>query len=200
MREHFLTVLKFILAILLIPITIFITIHFSKSLSALPLEARQAFVLGILIYTIIHLFIHEPLGIFQFGQKIVSGIFGFSAPLAAFSSVNLPFFSLFILMVFYVLTLLKKIGPYGSYLMFFAGCAWAFHIIFMAKQLREQTEGVARATYILSAQLIFIFNCSLMAAIFVLLFHKFPFVLFFQDTFYSARDFYVSVFRQLFVP
>ena len=112
MRGHFFNILKLILAIIIIPITIFITINFSKSLSALPLAARQAFVLGILTYAIVHLFIHELQGIFQFEQRLVSGIFGFSEPLAAFSSISLPFFSILILIVFYVLNVLGKGGSY----------------------------------------------------------------------------------------
>ena len=201
MRDHFLNILKLILAVIIIPITIFVTINFSKSLSALPLPARQAFILGILMYAIVHLFIHEPQGIFQFQQRLVSGLFGFCEPLAAFSSISLPFISILILIVFYILNVLGKGGACGSYLMFFAGWTWGLHIVFMVKQLREQEQGgMAKAGYVLFSQLIFVFNCLLMAAIFVLLFNKFPFYLFLQETFHSSRDFYAAVFRQLFVP
>ncbi len=201
MRDHFLNILKLILAIAVIPITIFVTMSFVKSSNALPLEVRHAFGLGILIYTMAHLFIYELPGIFQLEQRLVSGIFSFSSPLAAVLSISFPFFSVLILIVFYVLDLLGKIGQYGNYFMFFAGWMWALHILFMAKQLREQEKGgMAKASYVLFAQLIFIFNCLLMAVIFVVIFHQFSFSLFFQEAFHSSKHFYRTIFHQLFIP
>ena len=200
MREHFFNFLKLILALLLIPLTAIVTISFIKSLTGLTHAEEHFFRMGILIYVIVHTFIFEPQGIYQFGQKLTSSLFGFYPPLANVGPRILPIYTLLSLIFFYFIYFFYNKSEYGIYFMFLAGFTLALHIVLTAKELREEGKSAFSPNYLLFIQLIYLFIIFLILGIFTLIIPKFSFSYFFYSTVASIKNYYAAIFHQLFVP
>lgn len=200
MREHFLNILKLIFAFLLIPLTAVITISFSKSLNGLAHVNTHSFWLGVLIYVVVHAFIFEPQGIYEFGQKIGNSLFKFYPPLANVGTRILPVYTLLSLILFCFVQLFYKKTGYETSFMFLAGFTLALHIILTAKELREENKSAVSPNYLLFIQLIYIFIILLTAVIFTFVVPKFSFASFFYSAAGLTKETYLMIFRQLFVP
>ncbi len=200
MRDHFLNLFKLVFALLLLPFTAIVTISFIKSLSGLTHTEGHLFWLGVLIYTIVHIFIYEPQGIYRFGQKLTASLLGFYPPLASVGSRILPIYTLLGLIIFYFLYLFhKKIG-YEIYFMFLTGFTLTLHIVLTAKELRQEGKRPFSPNYIFCIQLIYIFIIFLISMMFSFIVPKFYFSSFFYSVIESIKDFYTAIFHQLFIP
>lgn len=200
MREHFFNFLKLILAFVLIPLTVIVTMSFIKSLSGLTPAHEHSFWLGVLIYIIVHAFVFEPQRIYHFGQKLGSSIFKFYPPLADMGSRIFPIYPLLSLIVFCFVHVFYKKNGYELYFMFLTGFTLTLHIALTAKELREENRNALNPNYLLFIQLIYIFILLLMSMLFTFIVPKFSFASFFYSAVELIKDAYTTIFRQLFVP
>ena len=200
MRDHILNLLKFLFAILLVPVTVILTGSFIQSLDGLSPGGERFFLMGVFLCTALHIFVCEPQGIYQFGQRLTGSIFGFYPPLAAIASRVLPIYTIFSFTIFYLLNLFHKKNEYENYFMFLAGFTLVWHLISTARQLREEDQGTIKPNYFLFIQSIYIFIIFLTVTIFLAVVPKFSFSSFFNSATQSGKNFYATVFHQLFVP
>ncbi len=200
MLDHFLNLLKLIFAFVLIPLTAVLTIGFTKSLSELTHAHGHFFWLGVLIYVIVHIFVYEPRGIYQFGQKLSSLILGFYPPLVDIGARILPIYTLLSLMAFCFIHLFYKKSGYEIYFMFLTGFTLTLHIVLTTQELREENKSAASPNYFLFIQLIYIFLVLLTAILFTFIVPKYSFATFFYSVLESIKDIYAAIFHQLFIP
>ena len=199
-QNKIMIVLKFIFFILLLPLVITSTIGFVKELNALPLDLTEAFVRGIFIFLIIHLFIYELQIIYQYGQNLVSIIFGFFSPLVKVAPFFLPIYSIIFLIAFYFVNLIFKSPSLGNYFMLFVGFTLAMHLVFTAKVLRGKDPNAIKPNYFFAISLIYVINIFIVAVLFNLILSDFSFANFFRASTSEAADIFKAIFKQLFVP
>ncbi|HOW36566.1 MAG TPA: hypothetical protein PL155_09185 [Candidatus Omnitrophota bacterium] len=200
MKDKIINILKFVCFILLLPVVVTGTMAFIKGLEGLPYELTAFFVQGILIYLIIHVFLYEPKPVYQYGQNIMSAIFGFFAPLVKVAPFVLPIYSMIFLILFYLASLIFKSADIGHYFMFLVSFTLTMHMVFTAKALRDKDTNVIKPNYLFAMSLIYVVDISIMALMLGLILADFSFPQFFSETTRMTGSVYHAVFFQLFVP
>ena len=200
MRDHIVNILKFLFAILLVPVTVIATYQFNLALCSLPKDLQHWFWIGLSAYLIIHLFIFEPQGVYQFGQKLMEDFFHFSEGAAIVLSRVVPIYTMLSLAFLFSTRFFPSLERYVIYGMFFCSFTLSLHLIFTAKHLGENEESFVRPQYFLSSQLIYLLNLGLIVLVFSLVFDKFSGLDFFHAFTKQTKEFYVAVYRQLFIP
>lgn len=200
MKDKIINILKFVCFILLLPVVITGTMAFIKGLDGLLYELTSFFVRGILIYLIIHVFLYEPKPVYQYGQNIMSAIFGFFAPLVKVAPFVLPIYSMIFLILFYLASLIFKSADIGHYFMFLVSFTLTMHMVFTAGALREKDKNVVKPDYLFAMSLIYVIDMSIMALMLGLILTDFSFPQFFSETTRMTGNVYHAVFFQLFVP
>ncbi len=200
MKDRILNILKFILALLLVPVTIIATIQFTKWLHLIPSEYSHWFWVGLATYLIIHLFIFEPQIVYQHGQKLISGLFGFSAVLSEGAGRGISFYTLLSLIFLGLTHFIHRLAPFKIYAFFAVSFFLCMHMVFTARHLTEEDQSAVKPQYFLATELIYLINLVLLAGVFNLVFDKFSFVGLVQEFAKSTSHFYISLYRQLFIP
>ncbi len=164
----------------------------------LPSDLRQCFILGILVYLLVHVFIYEPQPIYQYGQNMVTAIFQFFSPLVKVAPLVLPIFSIFFIIALYVGTLVFKSAQLGQGLIFLVGFTLTMHMVMTAKILRNKDSNTIKPNYFFSMSLIYSFNIFILALLFDLALKDFSFYHFFTSATQATGAIYGAVFHQLF--
>ncbi|MFH1359569.1 MAG: hypothetical protein ABIJ41_00835 [Candidatus Omnitrophota bacterium] len=199
MKEKFLIVLKFIIFVCLIPVVIAATRGFVEQMSSIPDVLRAFFLWGIFVYIFVHVFICEPKELYAYGQKIVSQIFRFFAPLVEVAPYFLPIYAILLLIIFYFVVLIFKAGEYGRYFMFMLSFFLTMHFTFTAKQLRAKEENALKPNYFFSISIIYIANIVLLSLFLDLIIDSFSFVELFTAITRQTEGIYSTIFHQLFL-
>ena len=199
-RGKIASILKFVFFLLILPLVVGSTIGFIKELRALPADLMDYFVNGVLVYLIIHVFIYEPQPIYQYGQRIVSAIFGFVSPLVKIAPFVLPIYSIIFLILFYFATLIFKSAQWGGYFMFLVSFTLTMHMVFTAKSLREKDSNVVKPNYFFLMSVVYLIDIFILALLLDLILVDFSFSNFFRTATGVTGSVYLAVFKQLFVP
>ena len=191
-------ILKFIIGILLLPVLVATSFSFYQQLVLLEKEILIYFIWGVVSYLILHLFIWEPAVIYRKGQRILGIIFRFFAPLVKFASYLFPIYTILIFILYSIISLFFKSKELLNYFMFLFGFSLTLHIIFSAKSLRSKQEDFLKSNYIFGFSFIYITNIVLFCFCLNLVFQRFSFLNFFNQTYSVSKDIYSAVFGQLF--
>jgi len=127
MISTLMTVFKFVLVLLLMPIVWATAVVFHQYVVVLPGTYEDFFFWGMFGFVLIFLFIYQFWGVYEFGQKMVSGMLQFTAPANHFVAKIIPFYVTIILLLFYVIKHFLNIDQYDHYFMFFIGFAFTMH-------------------------------------------------------------------------
>ncbi len=200
MGNKIVDVLKFIFFILLIPVTVGSSLGFLKGLQAINTTCLNSFSLGAVVFLFVYLFLLEPQGVYDYGQKIMGDIFRFFAPLVEVAPFFLPVYSLLILIAFFFASFFPNLKGYAPYFMFFISFTLMMHFVFTAKTLREKDGSVLKPNYFFEFSLIYIVNLSILASLFGLVFSDFSSAEFFSTIADVTSKVYTGIFNQLFVP
>ena len=200
MKSKITAVLKFIVFLLLLPFVVISTRAFIRELNQLPSDLQESFILGILVYLLVHIFIYEPKPIYQYGQNGVTAIFQFFSPIVKVAPFVLPIFSIIFLLLFYFAMLIFDSAKLGQGLIFLVSFTLTMHMVFTAKILRDKDSNVIKPSYFFSMSLVYSFNIFILALLFDLVLTDFSFYQFFMSSTQKTGEIYSSVFRQLFVP
>jgi hypothetical protein len=198
--EKLLSGLKFLLFVLLLPLIFAMTTGFMNELFLLDPVQSNCFLWGIVGYLVFHLFIAEPYGMYQYGKILIGNIFKFFAPLVVVAPLVVPIFSIFFLILLYFAPYVFKNIDLSVYFLFFASFAFAMHMVFTARDLRQQDAETLKSHYFFSIALVYIVSLATMALMLHLSLSRFSFVHFIQITFHVSEEIYRAVFNQLFVP
>lgn len=191
------SVIKFLLGILMLPFVYSSTVAFLKEFMAIDALLRRYFWIGVVSFVITHLFILEPVKVYQKGQKLLEIIFQFFAPLVKVAPYVMPVYSIIIACLYLLLALFMKSSELVQYFMVSFGFTMAFHLAFSAKTLRAKQD-FFKASYIFGFSFVYMLNIAIMSLFFNLIFEKFSFVNFFNNGFQIASAIFSAIFRQLF--
>lgn len=188
---------KFVLGICFLPFVYSVTVSFLNQFSLIDKVLQNYFWWGTITLLIIYLFIWEPGIIYIRGQRLLELVFSFFKPLVRVAPYLLPIYTILLFIVYRALSLVLKDAV--KYFVFLFGFSIALHLIFSAKTLRSKKEDFFKSNYIFGFSLIYIINLILFAFFLNVLFDKFSFVAFCNDSFQIAKGIFATVFNQLFV-
>ncbi len=200
MVQRILSAFKFILFLCLIPLGVGLTHGFGKQLFCLDPAQSNCFIAGIACYLLLHLFITEPVGIYQHGKGLVGNIFKFFQPLFVVAPLVLPIYSILFLVIFYFLSFFLKDIDLSVYFLFFTSFTFTMHMVFTARDLREQDAETLKSTYFFLITIIYFICLITLALMISLCLARFSFIDFLKITSSVSEDIYRTIFSQLFVP
>jgi hypothetical protein len=202
MVEKMLVVLKFIFALLLLPLVIGTVIALQAEVGLIDPRLQQAVNFGTLAYVILKFFVYDFDAVYKFGQNIVGGCFQFLKPVMNFAPYVIPIYTIIGIVVYTILNVTGQAGGAGDMgPVFFAVIAGSFamHIILTAQDLYAKDTIPGKPNYFFSMGLIFIVDVFFMAILLSLAGKGFSFVHFFQGLSNTSGQIYGAVFDQLFV-
>ncbi len=199
MANKIVGILKLFFAVLLLPVVVAASFAFAKELILLESLAVSLFLWGIFAFLILHHLVWEAEIIYRKGQRMVEIIFKFFAPLVKVASFCLPIYTLLILIVYWLLSLVfADLNNFVNYFIFFVSFFLAMHIVFTAKSLKSREKDFLKANYFFAMELIYLANLYLIAGSFNLIFPEFSFLDFFRLTCQNTQNIFLPVFNQLF--
>jgi len=198
--QRLVSVLKFALFVLAIPLIFAAVTGFINEILLLDPSQSNCFFWGIISYLLFHLFIAEPTAVYQYGKGLVADIFKFFQPLVVVAPLILPIFAIFFLILLYLAPFVIKTVDLSLYFLFFASFTFAMHLVLTAKELRAQDAQTLRSDYFFSMTLVFFVSVLAMAGMIDLCLNRFSFIQFLKTTLTIASDIYQAIFNQLFIP
>lgn len=213
-------ILKFLSAILAIPVAAGASIAFYKNfllVKELSVSINY-FIGGAVTYVVIHLLFYKPTFLYVFGHEAVhagvSWIFGgkikgFKASkeggsvstdkvnaVVELSPYFIPIYAIVVTLIYFLIASSYRIN--GSIFVFLIGFTLAFHLISTMEVMKTRQPDFLKSGYFFSIVLVYILNILVISVIFSLLFASFSMKHFFIDLLSVSRDIYMAIIRQLF--
>ena len=163
MANTLLNVLKFLLAVVLIPAVYTTVITFQAHLVSYPVLYVHAFTAGIITCLAVFLFLYQFWGLYELEHKMTSGIFRFLAPLDRWLAFLLPTFFILTMGLLFVICRVIKVEGLEGQLTFLAGLFLSMHILVLSQDLQNPDKGLTKPGYLVILALTVIL--SLFAAI-----------------------------------
>jgi len=198
MNTTLMTTLKFLASIVLLPIVWAAGMAFHQFINVLPGMDGDFFFWGMFGFTLIFLFFYQFWGVYEFGQRMVSGLLQFTAPANHFIAKVVPFYVTLILLLFYVIKHFLGADQYDHYFMFFAGFALTMHIFLTAQDLQENEKVFIKPTYLFTMMCAFILMMFFTILLFNLVLREFTFLNFVNSTLDDALGVYHFVLQRIF--
>jgi hypothetical protein len=199
LKDRLLSVLKFILAVLLLPLVIGITSSFLENLRKMSEGVCLAFGWGVVVYLILHILLYEPAQVFDASKKMAEKTIGFLSPWVKVAGFCVPFFTILSFVLYYFASLIWKDAPLFPYFAFLASFTFTMHMVFTANALKKKQPGWLKENYFFSIFSIYIVNILIIAGAFYFLSGDFSFADFISRCGDVAGAIYTASFRQLFV-
>lgn len=182
-------VLKFLLGILLLPVVVAVTLAFKEEL-AQTRTLYDLFLLGVVSYTLWHLFVFTFNRVFEFSQKVFSELFRFSPTVQTLVPRIVPLGSVLLLLSFYIGQTLFNLKGLTYVVYFVAGFSLAVHVILTAAHLYQEDAHVLKSHYFLMICMTYFINLLIVGLLLDLNFSKFSFPELLQATGKHAVDIY----------
>ena len=199
MKDSILIALKFVVAVLLLPVVIASTVALNGQVMAVTDGLQQKLWLGLLSYLVLKFFVYDFMHVYQFGQGIVTFCFQFLKPLVNAAPFVIPIYTVLVLIAYAIVSALGKMTlPVQGYFFMVLAFTFAMHIILTAQALYTKDTAVGKPTYFFSMQLIYIVDVFLIALVMNAALPAFHFVDFFKTLGSVSYDIYRAVFTQLF--
>ncbi|OGX36546.1 MAG: hypothetical protein A3C36_05985 [Omnitrophica WOR_2 bacterium RIFCSPHIGHO2_02_FULL_52_10] len=193
----FLSVIKFILAVLALPVAWASASEFHRFTMRLPGPYEEFFYWGMFGFVLLYVFFYQFWGPYELGQKIIAGIFQFTAPANRLIAHIIPFYLSVILLLFAFTLNFLEINAYDHYFMFFAGFAFTMHIILTADELQEAEKAFIKPTYLLTIMLVLTLMICVTVLLCNLVLMKFTYPDFAQAVIDKAWDIYIEAYNRL---
>ena len=200
MVSKFLSLVKFILGLCFLAFVYTGSFGFLKELKNADPRLQKDFWSGVISFVLVYLFLYEPMRLYQKGQKILTFLFKFFAPLVRFAPYVLPVYTIIILALYPLADMFWKSAVVLEYFIFLAGFSLSFHLIMTAKTLKNRQGDFLKANYIFGFTLVYILNLLLVAICFQLLLDKFSFYNFWAGAYEESQRIWHAVFKQIFIP
>ncbi|MFA5143617.1 MAG: hypothetical protein WC522_05585 [Candidatus Omnitrophota bacterium] len=213
-------VIKFIVAVLSVPIAVGVTAAFYNNLvqvSVLSASLSQ-FLWGIISYMVIHLIFYKPTYLYVLGHEAVHAgitwIFGGkiksfkvskdggsvgtdkSNTVIELSPYFVPIYAIIVALIYFIVAASYNIN--GTIFIFLIGFTLAFHMVSTIEVMKIRQPDIMKSGYFFSIIMVYVFNIIVIAAIFALMFPEFAIKKFFVDTWTLSNGAYTAIVRQLF--
>ena len=125
-------------------------------------------------------------------------VFSFFKPLVKVAPYLLPIYTIVLAISYILLSYVVKSSNLVNYFIFLFGFSVSLHLILSAKTLRSKKEDFLKGNYIFGFSFVYIVNLAILSFFLNLMFDKFSFVNFSNNSFQIAKNIFGVVFKQLF--
>ena len=198
MGDFIITMLKFFLAVLMLPIVIATFVGFEHHLVNYPTSHGEFFRWGIFSFLITFLFLYQFWGVYEFGQRSMQSLLSFLDPADKIAARIFPFYLTIIMLLFYVSKTFLGVSRVSPYYMFFVGFAFAMHILLTAQDMQQEETTPIKPTYFFWMSVIFVAIILLTVVLFDLVFDKWTFTRFLHEMRETAESIYRLSFNRAF--
>ncbi len=192
-------IIKLLLGVSLLPFVYGSTVSFLNEFAFIEKSLQSSFWSGLISLLIIYLFVWEPKVVYLKGHRLLEIIFSFFKPLVKVAPYLLPVYTLVLFALYGILSYFVKSPQLINNFAFLFGFSIALHLIFSAKSIRGKKDDFLKGNYIFGFSFIYILNVILLAFCLNLIFDKFSFVKFSNQSFQIASGVFYAVFKQLFL-
>lgn len=216
--------IKILIGIFAIPIALGVCMAFILEVNNIgtfysPLQ--KIFLLGIVLYVIMHLFLFKPNYIYVFGHEFVhalaiwlclgsvkkikvskdgGSVTGTKNNLfISTSPYFVPIFPIIIAVIYFVISASYEISDLGVVFVGILGFTVAMHLIMTVDTLKVQQPDLIAIGQILATVAVVSVNILIIGFIMSVLFEDFSFKNFTSDSFYRTKDIYALIVKQLFL-
>jgi hypothetical protein len=198
MKDAFFVVLKFLFAVLILPLVIASTFAFQNELVKFEPALRDALSWGMFSYIILKFFVYDFGIVYAFGQRLVTAAFQFLKPLVNAAPYVFPVYSMLVLAVYAVMSWMGGLDTWRTVFLFLFSFTFSMHIILTAQDLYNKDSSAGKPTYFFGMSLVYILDVFLMALLASLVLPGFSFPTFFNDLTGASGNIYKVVIGQLF--
>ncbi len=191
-------VLKFLFAVLILPLVIASTFAFQNELVKFEPALRDALSWGMFSYIILKFFVYDFGVVYTFGQRLVTAAFQFLKPLVNAAPYVFPVYSMLVLAVYAVMSWMGGLDTWRTVFLFLFSFTFSMHIILTAQDLYNKDSSAGKPTYFFGMSLVYILDVFLMALLASLVLPGFSFPTFFNDLTGASGNIYKVVIGQLF--
>jgi len=216
-------VLRFIISIMLIPVSVAFTYSFYEGMSSIEIvsESGSFFILGALSFAILHLLLFKLDFLYVLGHECmhaVAAIFSGGKILnmkvkkkegsvrttktnavILLTPYLIPGYTVLIALLYFILSFFIDVASYSALFIFLTGFSLMFHLSYTAQSIREKQSDLIKTGYLFSIFSIYIINLAIVFAIVSLLFKELSFLDFLSGAYESSKEVYFSFWRQLFL-
>ena len=193
MNNALLTIIKVVLAAMLLPVVAACGIVFHGHIMAFPYTYGEFFLWGMFGFLLLFLFFYQFWGVYECGQKVMTSIFQFTFPIGRIIVRIIPFYLTIILLLYYVMANLLDLKVTDHYFMFFSGFAFTMHIFLTAQDMQQQEKAFIKPAYLFTMAVVTILMIFSTVLIFDLVFKKFTFPGFFEMVSEETRNIYARI-------
>lgn len=198
-RSTTISVFKFVFAVLLLPLVVGLTRSFYSELIGQNEYIANNFSLGLISYLVLHIFVFELRGLYDFGQRAVGRLFNFFLPLRTLCYHCLPLYTIVIFAVYFVFKAFFGYDAVIRYFVFLISFSATMHLILTAANLKEDSLDAMRGNYFFSLFLVYIFEIILISGFLKFMLVDFSYINFIKCGFSFFSDTLLSCWQQLFV-
>ena len=195
----FLAALKFILAIILLPLVFGVSKGFLLKIVRQPGYIRNNFIAAAGIYLLIHLFVYPPRIIYDLGQRVIGKIFNFFVPLRRIMYYCLPFYSVLFFALFFIFKAMFGYSDIAGYFIFLVSFSSVMHLLITAVYLKEESSHALKGDYFFFLVIVYLAGIVLLSGFLSVMTDDFSFTYPIDYGYKFFTDTLSSVWRQFFV-
>lgn len=216
-------ILRFIISILLIPVCAIATISFYNGVSTIKdvSESGLYFILGALLYSMVHLLLFRLNFLYIFGHESMHALATFCSGgktsnmkvsskegsvktttpnfFVMLAPYLIPVYTVIIAALYFISSFFIDITKYSGIFIFLIGFTLMLHLAYTAESIRGKQSDLIKTGYLSSISFIYIVNLVIVFLIISLFFQGASFVDFVADIYEKTKVFYWFFWKQLFL-
>lgn len=184
-------------------------------------ESGLYFILGALLYSIVHLLLFRLDFLYVFGHESMHAVATFlSGGKASNMKVSnkegsvktttpnffvmlapylIPIYTVIVALLYFIFSFYIDITKYTGLFIFLIGFTLMFHLTYTAESMRQKQSDLVKPGYLSSISFIYIINLIIAFLIISLLFKEASFIDFISEVYEKTKDFYFYFWKQLFL-
>lgn len=214
--------IRFVFALLLIPIVISISIVLYRQLGTIKgfSGVQTLFLLGIGGYLVIHAIFYKPIYLYVLGHELTHALSSLlcggrvksinvssqggrvlttkSNLIITLAPYLIPIYTVILLLMYLGLSLVIDVQNYLYLFIFLIGFSLAFHVVLTVDCLKKKQPDILKSGTPFSLFLIYIVNICVIVFILGFIFSEVSFLSFFNASTTLSKEIYLSIFTQLF--
>jgi hypothetical protein len=194
-KEIFLSILKILGFLLILPLVIAFFIAFQSQILSLPLNKEAWMLWGAGSYIALNLFVYDFKNAYDFGKSLVEKVFTFLKP----AGHVIPVYTVFFIIIYVIALILGRGASWQPYFLFAIAFSIAMHLVLTAHEIYQADNSVLKAHYLITFGAILIVNLFVLSLLLAWAIPEYSFVGFIKSVASRTFHIYSTVYRALFV-
>ena len=180
---------------LILPLIVATFIAFQNQTLSLPVKKLVWLLWGAGTYVALNLFVYDFKNVYVFGKSWIDKWLTFFKP----AGYVVPVYSIVLIVVYVVASLLGKVVPLQPYLLFAIAFTLAMHLVLTAHEIYEADSSVLKAHYLITFGLVLIVNLFIISLLFTWAISEYSFMGFINSLASQTSHLYKFVYKTFFV-